>query len=88
MRTLKSLRVFLGIIGYYRKFVCNYGKIASPLTNLLIKNTFVWNKVADQAFLTLNIAMLSTPILVVLVFTKPFILECGSLGIGLGEILT
>jgi hypothetical protein len=56
-KTLKSLRGFLGLTGYYCKFIKNYGKIASPLTALLNKNSFTWNPAAAQDFQTLKTAM-------------------------------
>jgi hypothetical protein len=49
-KTLKSLCGFLGLIGYYRKFVKNYGKIAAPLLTLLKNNAFTWTPTTDQSF--------------------------------------
>jgi hypothetical protein len=62
-RSVKGLRGFLGLAGYYRRFIKDFGAIASPLTQLLKRNAFQWSEEADSAFTTLKQALTAAPVL-------------------------
>jgi hypothetical protein len=85
--TLQSLRGFLCLTGYYRKFVKNYEKIATPLTALLKNNSFTWTSAAAQDFQTLKTTMCTTLVLALRDFTKTFVFEFDSSGKGIGVVL-
>lgn len=87
-RTLKGLTGFLGLAGYYRKFVKNFGWIAKPLINMLKKDGFKWTREVETAFADLKTAMTTTLVLTLSDFTKEFTLEYDALGVGIGEVLS
>ena len=75
-KTITSILGFLGLTGYYKRFIKNYAWIVASLTSLLKTYAFRWNDVANACFKKMNTLMTSTPILATQDFTKPFVLEC------------
>jgi hypothetical protein len=54
-KSIHQVWSFLGLAGYYRRFIPNFSKISKPITKLLKKGTeYVWSKECDEAFLTLK----------------------------------
>jgi hypothetical protein len=86
-RSARGLRGFLGLVGYYQKFIRDFGLIATPLTRLLRKDAFAWDDEADAVFQALKGALSIGPVLQMPNFDKQFVVDCDALGTGFGTVL-
>ena len=86
--TPTEIRSFLGLAGYYRRFISNFSKIALPLTKLTQKSEpFVWTQKQEEAFQTLKQRLCNAPILTLPKGNDDFVVYCDASHQGLGCVL-
>ena len=72
-RTVRAIRQFLGLSGYYRRFIRDYAKLAKPLSNLLKKDTkWEWGRSQRKSFRKIRKYLCNEPVLQYPDFNKPF----------------
>ena len=85
--TRKEVRRFLGLAGYHRKFIKNYSDLTCPLTNLLKRTNFCWDKNCQESFNKIKVILTNFPILKTPDFSKEFKLAIDASDTGVGAVL-
>ncbi|KAL4340238.1 hypothetical protein GQ457_08G028370 [Hibiscus cannabinus] len=86
--SVTEIRSFLGLAGYYRRFVSGFSKVAAPLTKLLQKGVkYEWSDARQQAFEKLKEALINAPVLTQPVLGKEFVVYSDASYVGLGCVL-
>ena len=88
-KNVHDVRSFLGLAGFYRRFVKDFSKIALPITELTKEKTtpFVWGQRQQQAFDALKAALCSAPVLLTPDPSKPYTLNCDACDYAVGATL-
>ncbi|WVZ70296.1 hypothetical protein U9M48_018973 [Paspalum notatum var. saurae] len=87
-KIVTEIRSFLGLAGYYRRFIKDFSKTTKPMTSLTKENAkYVWSLNCEEAFQTQKNLLTSAPILAQPDVTKPFDVYCDASGNGLGCVL-
>ena len=83
--TVPQVRSFLGLVGYYRKFIKEFSNIAAPLNQLLEKNKlFEWTAECAEAYEMLKAVLIQQPVVAYPDFPIPFQLYTDASNVGLG----
>ena len=86
--SVKEIRSFLGLAGYYRRFIENFFKIAKPMTELLKKETkYVWIEDCEASFQELKKRLVIAPVLILPGIHKDYQVYCDASRQGLGGVL-
>jgi hypothetical protein len=86
--SVDDIRSFLGLAGYYRRFIEEFSKISKPMTELLEKDKkFKWTSACEASFQELKKRLTTAPILVMPDMGKPFSIYCDASSQGLGCVL-
>jgi len=88
-KSVDDVRSFVGLAGYYRKYVHRFGQIAAPLFDLLKKDErFAWTAAAQKAFDELKSALMSGPVLIIPDDTLPYTVRVDASGFAVGATLS
>ena len=83
-----EIHTFLGLVGYYRRFIENFSRLAAPMIRLTKKGVkFEWDDLCEKAFQELKMRLTSTPILIVLERGQRYIVYCDASKDGLRCVL-
>jgi len=87
-KSVTKVRSFLGLAGYYRRFIEGFSKLALLLTQLTCKGrAFVWDVQCENSFNELNQRLATAPILILPKSGEPFVVYCDVSKLGLGGVL-
>jgi hypothetical protein len=87
-RDVHGIKRFIGMVGYYRRFIEGFSRIARPMTALLAKKAkFKWTTESQESFEALKKKLTTTPVLILPDVHKPFSVYCDASYMGLGCVL-